>query len=377
MQLAANQLQPHLQKGLRSLYTLHGDEPLLIQEAADAIRAAARTQGYTERTSHTVAGAHFDWSEVLAAGGSLSLFADKQIVELRIPSGKPGKEGSVAIQQLAESAKGNDSTLTLVMLPRLDRMTKTGGWFTALEAQGITIQVEPVERNALPQWIAQRLSAQGQRVAAGEEGQRTLQFFADRVEGNLLAAHQEIQKLALLHPPGDSADSTRGARDDSTRGVLTFEQVESAVLNVARYDVFKLSEAVLAGHGVRVQRMLDGLKAEGEAEVLVHYTLSEDIRALKRVKDAMNQGRPLPMALREQRVWGAKERLFERVLPRLTDAKLASLLQAAHLVDGIVKGLKQPDWPTNGWQALHRLAMQLCGECGMQQGATRHSAASR
>ncbi len=350
MQLAANQLQPHLQKGLRSLYTLHGDEPLLIQEAADAIRAAARTQGYTERTSHTVAGAHFDWSEVLAAGGSLSLFADKQIVELRIPSGKPGKDGSVAIQHLAEAAKGNDSTLTLVMLPRLDRMTKTGGWFTALEAQGITIQVEPVDRNALPLWIAQRLSAQGQRVTAGEQGQRTLQFFADRVEGNLLAAHQEIQKLALLHPPGE----------------LTFEQVESAVLNVARYDVFKLSEAVLAGHAARVQRMLDGLKAEGEAEVLVHYTLSEDIRALKRVKDAMNQGRPLPMALREQRVWGAKERLFERVLPRLSDASLCSLLQAAHQVDGIVKGLKQPDWPANGWQALHRLAMQLCQACGVQ-----------
>ena len=361
MQLAPNQLQPHLQKGLRSLYTLHGDEPLLIQEAADAIRAAARTQGYTERTSHTVAGAHFDWSEVLAAGGSLSLFADKQIVELRIPSGKPGKEGSVAIQQLAESAKGNDSTLTLVMLPRLDRMTKTGGWFTALEAQGITIQVEPVERGALPQWIAQRLSAQGQRVTAGEEGQRTLQFFADRVEGNLLAAHQEIQKLALLHAPG----------------ALTFEQIESAVLNVARYDVFKLSEAVLAGHAARVQRMLDGLKAEGEAEVLVHYTLSEDIRALKRVKDAMNQGRPLPMALREQRVWGAKERLFERVLPRLSDASLSSLLQAAHVVDGIVKGLKQPDWPANPWQALHRLAMQLCRECGVQQGVVRQTAASR
>ena len=159
--------------------------------------------------------------------------------------------------------------------------------------------------------------------------------------------------------------------------MLTFEQVESAVLNVARYDVFKLSEAVLAGHAVRVQRMLDGLKAEGEAEVLVHYTLSEDIRALKRVKDAMNQGRPLPMALREQRVWGAKERLFERVLPRLTDATLANLLQAAHQVDGIVKGLKQPDWPTNPWQALHRLAMQLCRECGMQQGSARQGAASR
>ena len=361
MQLAADQLQPHLQKGLRSLYTLHGDEPLLIQEAADAIRAVARTQGYTERTSHTVAGAHFDWSEVLAAGGSLSLFADRQIVELRIPSGKPGKEGSVAIQQIAESARGNDSTLTLVMLPRLDKATRTGGWFTALETQGVTIQVEPVERHALPQWIAQRLAAHGQRVAAGEEGQRTLQFFADRVEGNLLAAHQEIQKLALLHPPGN----------------LTFEQVESAVLNVARYDVFKLSEAVLAGHAVRVQRMLDGLKAEGEAEVLVHYTLSEDIRALKRVKNAMNQGRPLPMALREQRVWGAKERLFERVLPRMSDAAISRLLQAAHQVDGIVKGLRQPGWPANGWQALHRLAMQLCQECGSQQGVAQQGGSLR
>ncbi len=363
MQLAASQLSTHLQKGLRSLYTLHGDEPLLIQEAADAIRAAARTQGYTERTSHTAAGAHFDWSEVLAAGGSLSLFADKQIVELRIPSGKPGKDGSVAIQQLAEAARGNDTTLTIVMLPRLDKVTKTGGWFTALDAQGVTLQVEPVERNVLPQWIAQRLSAQGQRVAAGEEGQRTLQFFADRVEGNLLAAHQEIQKLALLHPSRVEGGSSRGDNSESTPGVLTFAQVESAVLNVARYDVFKLSEAVLAGQAVRVQRMLDGLRAEGEAEVLVHYTLSEDIRALKRVKDAMNQGRPLPMALREQRVWGAKERLFERVLPRLSDATLANLLQAAHQVDGIVKGLKQPEWPTNGWQALHRLAMQLCREC--------------
>ena len=353
MQLAASQLTPHLQKGLRSLYTLHGDEPLLIQETADAIRAVARTQGYTERTVHTVAGAHFDWSEVLAAGGSLSLFADRQIVEIRIPSGKPGKEGSPALQQLAASAQGNDTTLTLVLLPRLDKMTRGGAWFGALDANGVTIQVDPVERNALPQWIAQRLQQQGQRVAAGEEGQRTLQFFADRVEGNLLAAHQEIQKLALLYPEGE----------------LSFDNVESAVLNVARYDVFKLSEAVLAGQAARVQRMLDGLQAEGEAQVLVHYTLAEDIRTLKRVKDAMAAGRPLPMALREQRVWGLKERLFERVLPRLTTTTLDNLLHSAHLVDGIVKGLKAPDWPTDGWQALHRLALTLCRECAVQPSA--------
>ncbi|MBK9237846.1 MAG: DNA polymerase III subunit delta [Rhodoferax sp.] len=355
MQLAPAQLPKHLQKELKSLYVLHGDEPLLVQEAADAIRASARAQGYSERSSHTVSGANFDWSEVLAAGGSLSLFADKQIVEIRIPSGKPGKEGGPALEQLAGQARGNDSTLTLVMLPRLDKAAKTSAWFAALEREGASVQLDPVERAALPQWIAQRMALQGQRVAAGDEGLRTLQFFADRVEGNLLAAHQEIQKLALLYAQGE----------------LSFEQVESAVLNVARYDVFKLSEAVLAGQHLRVQRMLDGLQAEGQAEVLVHYTLSEDIRALKRVKDAMAAGTPLPVALREQRVWGIKERLYERVLPRLSVASLNRLLAAAHQVDGIVKGLKQPDWPSNPWQALHRLAMMVCRQVATQPARQR------
>jgi DNA polymerase III subunit delta len=355
MQLSAAQLSAHLDKGLKPLYTLHGDEPLLVQEAADAIRAAARTQGYSERTVHTVAGAHFDWSEVLAAGGSLSLFADKQIVEVRIPSGKPGKEGSTALQQLAQNAQGYDSILTLVLLPKLDRMARSAAWFTALESNGVAMQFDPVERSALPQWIAQRLARQGQRVVSGDEGQRTLQFFADRIEGNLLAAHQEIQKLALLYPEGE----------------LGFEQVEGAVLNVARYDVFKLSEAVLAGQVARVQRMIDGLKAEGETGVLVHYTLAEDIRALKRVKDSMAGGRPLPVALREQRIWGLRERLFERVLPRLTTSALDNLLYSAHLVDGIVKGLKAPGWPTDGWQALQRLAFELCGECSLSPSPAR------
>jgi len=347
MQVAIAQLEAHLAKGLRSLYTLHGDEALLVQEAADLIRATARAQGYTERSVFTVAGAHFDWGEVLAAGGSMSLFADRQMVEVRIPSGKPGKDGSAALQQLADAARGNDSVLTLVLLPRLDKATRSSAWFAALDGQGVSLQVDSVERQALPPWIAQRLSQQQQRVLPGEEGQRTLQFFADRVEGNLLAAHQEIQKLGLLYPAGE----------------LSFEQVESAVLNVARYDVFKLSEAVLAGNAPRVQRMLDGLQAEGESEVLVHYTLAEDIRALKRVKDAVSLGQPLPMAMREQRVWGLKERLFERVLPRLTPMALDNLLHAAHTVDGLVKGLKAPDWPVDNWQALHRLAMMLCRAC--------------
>ena len=350
MQLVLPQLQAHLQKGMRSLYTLHGDEALLVQEAADAIRAAARQQGYTERSVHVVSGAHFDWSEVLAAGGSMSLFAERQILEIRVPTGKPGKEGGPMIQQLAQRADGNDSTLTLFILPRLDSATKKGAWFGALEQFGVSLQIDSLERAQLPHWIAQRLKLQNQSAASGQDGQNCLQFFADRVEGNLLAAHQEIQKLSLLYPAGE----------------LTHAQVESAVMNVARYDVFKLSEAVLAGQVARVQRMLDGLQAEGEAAVLVHYTLSEDIRALKRVKDAVAEGRPLPMALREQRIWGAREKLFERVLPKLSTARLAQLLKNAHQVDGIVKGLKVADWPTDPWQALQRLALRVSSACAIK-----------
>ena len=347
MQVASARLQEHLSKGVRSLYCLHGDEPLLQQEAADLIRASARAQGYTERHVFTVAGAHFDWGEVQAAGASMSLFADKLLLDLRIPSGKPGKEGSVALQRMAEDAPGNDGVLMLVLLPRLDKTSKSSGWFTALEAHGITVQLDPVERRALPEWIAHRLAAQQQRVREGEEGQRSLQFFADRVEGNLLAAHQEIQKLGLLYPEGE----------------LSFEDIERAVLNVARYDVFKLTESVLAGQHLRVQRMLDGLQAEGVAEVLVHYTLAEDIRALKRVKDAVSAGRPMPQVLREQRIWGNKERLFERVLPQLSPATLERLLQSAHQVDGIVKGMKLPTWPSDNWQALLRLALMFSKAC--------------
>ena len=347
MQLPLAQLPAQLQRGLAPLYLLHGDEALLVEEAADAIRAAARALGHTERHVFVASGARFDWSTVLAAGGSLSLFADRQTVEIRVPSGKPGKDGSAALQQIAAAAEPDGSTLTIVLLPRLDKATRTGAWFSALADAGVAVQVDTVERPALPQWLAQRLSAQGQRVLAGEEGQRTLQFFADRVEGNLLAAHQEIKKLGLLYPAGD----------------LSLEQVEAAVLNVARYDVFKLAEAVLAGQVLRVQRMLDGLEAEGTAAVLVHWALSDDIRALKRVADAMASGKPLPMALREARVWGAKEKLYERVLSHLTPSTAGRLLQSAHLVDGIVKGLKVPDWPQDPWHALQRLALQCARAC--------------
>jgi DNA polymerase-3 subunit delta len=348
MQLRPDQLAAHLAKGLKPLYTVHGDEPLLAQEAADTVRAAARAAGYTERKVFTVSGAHFDWAGLIGASQAMSLFADRQLIEIRIPSGKPGKDGSEALQRYCDTL--SEDVLTLVQLPKLDRQQQSGAWFGALDAAGITLRVDPVERRALPTWIAQRLARQGQRVEEGEAGERTLAFFADRVEGNLLAAHQELQKLALLYPAG----------------TLEFAQVEQAVLNVARYDVAKLAEAVLAGQVARTLRMLDGLRAEGESPVFVHWTLSEDIRALKRVKDAMADGRPLPMALREQRVWGVKEKLFERALPAFSDHALAHLVEAAQVCDGLVKGLKHPGWPVDPWEGLKRLVLLLLQHTGAQ-----------
>jgi DNA polymerase-3 subunit delta len=351
MQLRAEGLSAHLAKGLARIYTVHGDEPLLAQEAADQIRAAAKAQGFGERQIFTVSGAYFDWAPVLAAAQAMSLFADRQFIEIRIPSGKPGKDGSEALQRYAEAAP--DDVLTLVTLPRLDKTQLSSAWFTALDGNGVSLRVEPVERRLLPAWLAQRLKAQGQSVPEGEDGQKALAFFADRVEGNLLAAHQELQKLALLHPKGE----------------LTLADIEAAVLDVARFDVFKLSEAVLSGAVPRILRMLDGLEAEGEAAVLVHWNLAEDARALARVRAALDAGRPLPMAMREARVWGAKERLIERIAPRLETAQAGALVQAAQVCDGLVKGLRHPDWPSDPWAALRRLALMLAEAASGRSGA--------
>lgn len=351
MQLASAQLASHLQQGLKTAYVLHGNEVLLMQEAADAIRTAARAQDFTERSVHTVSGAYFDWSEILAASQSQSLFAARQIIEVHIPTGKPGRDGAKYIQQLAENASNNPDNLLLFTLPAPDKTMRNSNWFSALQQHAACVAIETIKRHALPQWIAQRLQQQGQQIAQGAEGEGVLRFFADCVEGNLLAAHQEIQKLGLLYPAGE----------------LTAEQIQKAVLHVARYHVFDLSEAIFTGQLARVQRMLDGLQAEGESAVFVHYQLAEDIRALYRVRIALDAGTPMPMALRQQRVWGARERLFERVLPQLRKNILAQLLHEAHVVDGVAKGIPDPNYPSNPWQALYRLANNLSALCSSKQ----------
>ncbi|TDV18347.1 DNA polymerase III subunit delta [Paraburkholderia caballeronis] len=355
MQLRLDALEPHLAKGLAGLYVVYGDEHLLAQEACDRIRAAARDAGFTDRSVFTVERG-FDWSTLLGASQSMSLFGDRQLVELRIPTGKPGKEGADALKTLAAAA--NPDVLTLVTLPRLDAATQKSAWFSALADAGVALKVDPVERAQLPNWIGQRLAQQGQRVAPGDDGRRALQFIAERVEGNLLAAHQEIQKLGLLYP----------------QGVLSFEQIHDAVLNVARYDVFKLNEAMLAGDVGRLARMLDGLRGEGEATVLVLWALVEEVRTLLRVKRGVAAGKPLAMLLRENRVWGPRERLIGPALSRVSEGALEQALAIAARLDRQVKGLTglsghaRGDWrnalPPDAWDGLFELAMTVAAPRG-------------
>jgi DNA polymerase-3 subunit delta len=335
MQLRPEALEPHLAKGLAPLYVITSDEHLLALEAADKIRRAARTAGHTERDVLTVERS-FKWGELLAANQALSLFGDKKLIELRIPSGKPGKDGSAALQAYAKDLSPDN--LTLITLPKLDWQTAKASWVASLQQAAVYIEIPNVERAQLPNWIGQRLAAQGQSA-----DRTALDFIADRVEGNLLAAHQEIQKLGLLHEPGK----------------LSYEQVQDAVLNVARYDVFKLSEAMLMGDPARLARMLEGLKGEGEALPLVLWAVSEEIRTLLKLKSGMAQGRPLGALLKEYRIWGPRERMMDPALRRISLPTLEAALQEAAQVDKMVKGLRAKAFAGDAWDAMLQLAMKV------------------
>lgn len=340
MQLRAEALDAQLGKSLLPLYTVTGDEMLLVLEAVDRIRAAARVAGFNERDVLTCERG-FDWSALTASGQSMSLFGDRKLVELRIPTGKPGKDGADALRQHA--ASGSPDVLTIITLPRLDAATQKSEWFAALDRHGAVVRIDTVERERLPDWIGQRLAAQGQRVAPGDEGRRALQFMADRVEGNLLAAHQEVQKLGLLFPPG----------------TLSFEQIHDVVLDVARYDVFKLNEAVLSGDVARLVRMLDGLRGEGEAAPLVLWALTEEARVLARIQRGMAGGKPLAALLRENRVWGPRERLMGPAVKRLDASTLEAALALAARLDRQVKGLRGDGLPGDPWDGLLQLGLLL------------------
>jgi len=331
MRIDSEQLRQHLARGLQPLYTVYGEEALLALEAADRIRAQARAAGYAEREVLSVESG-FDWSALAMTGNSLSLFGARRVLELRITSGKPGTEGAEAIKRYVADLPPD--TVTLVLLPRLDRATLTTAWFEALDTAGVSVAANPVLPDRLPQWLAGRLEQQGQQA-----DQATLLFLADMVEGNLLAAQQEVQKLALLFPPGK----------------LTLEAVEPAIANVARYDVFKLGETLLSGDRARFVRMLEGLKGEGVAPPLVLWAIAEEIRALLRVSTAVSQRHPLQAAMREARVWGARAELLPRALRRLQAAELEEALLQAAAADRMGKGLVRGDV----WEELLRLGLSL------------------
>ncbi len=335
MQLRADALDAHLAKSLAPLYVITSDEHLLALEAADKIRRTARAQGFSERDVLTVERS-FKWGELTAANQSQSLFGDRKLIELRMPTGKPGKLGGQALQEYVTDL--NPDNVTLITLPKLDWATQKAAWVAALQQAGVYIEIPLVERAQLPAWIGSRLAAQDQST-----DRQGLDFIADRVEGNLLAAHQEIQKLALLYP----------------KGKLSFEQIQDAVLNVARYDVFKLNEAMLAGDTARLARMVEGLKGEGEALPLILWTVSEEIRTLLKLKSGMAQGRPVGALLKEYRIWGPRERLMEPALRRLQQSTLEAALQDAAQIDKMVKGLRAKQFAGDAWDALLQLSMRV------------------
>ena len=335
MQLRIDALATHLTKPLAGLYVITSDEHLLALEAADKIRQTARAQGFSEREV-LVVDRSFKWGELLAANQSQSLFGDKKLIELRIPTGKPGKDGGKALQDYAASLSPDN--VTLITLPKLDWVTQKAAWVASLQQASVFIDIPLVERAQLPAWLGVRLAAQGQSA-----NRECVDFIAERVEGNLLAAHQEIQKLALLYPAGP----------------LNFEQVHDAVLNVARYDVFKLNEAMLSGDTARLVRMLEGLQGEGEALPLVLWAVAEEIRTLLKLKSGMAQGRPLSQLTKEHRIWGPRERLIEPALRRLKLATLESALQEAAQIDKMVKGLRAKKFSGDAWDAMLQLGLKI------------------
>ncbi|HSI22839.1 MAG TPA: DNA polymerase III subunit delta [Methylophilaceae bacterium] len=341
MHLSFDQLTAHLERDLRPLYILTGDEPLALKEGVDAIRQAARRQGYDERLSYT-AERYFDWKQLKASSQSISLFASRRLLELHIPSGKPGVEGGKALQEFAANLPAD--TVALITLPKLDKTGQGSAWFSALEKVGVVIPLQTVEIERLPRWIGNRLQAQGQQV-----DEATLEFLANQVEGNLLAAHQEIQKLGLLYPAGP----------------LNPEAVREAVLNVSRYDVFQLGDALLAGDPARTAKILQGLEAEGAQPLALLGVLAWLLRGVTRVKLAESRGENLANAMQQAKIWGDRQGQVKRMLARVSLRQLQAAMLKMAEIDKICKGIASG----KPWLELSRLCI------GLARGGTRRQAA--
>jgi len=337
MKLAPAQLARHLQGALAPIYVVSGDDPLLCQEACDAIRLAARQQGHDERQVFS-ADANFDWGTLLQAGASLSLFAQRRLLELRLPSGKPGDKGAAAL--LEYTSRPAEDTVLLISLPKLDGSAQKTKWGKALVegAQTQFVQIWPVDASQLPQWIRQRLAQAG--LSAQPDA---IELIAARVEGNLLAAAQEIEKLKLL------ADGNS----------VTLETVQGAVADSARFDVFGLVDAILNGDPAHALRMLEGLRGEGVESAIILWALARELRLLASLSHQYSQGIPLDKAFSQARppVWDKRKPLMSKALQRHTALRWSQLLQDAQQIDAQIKGQAAG----SPWVSLTRLTLLMAG----------------
>lgn len=333
MNIPAERLPDQLARGLAALYVVVGEEPLAAQEAGDAIRAAARAAAHSERTIFTVQG-RYNWQSIFASGDNLSLFAERRLTEIRIPSGKPGVDGAKALE--AYAARLPADTLTLISLPGLDWKAMKSRWFSALAAAGVVVEARPIERAQLPAWIDRRLAKQGLRA-----DRAALEFLADQVEGNLLAAQQEIDKLALLLPAG----------------TVTLADVEHAVVDVSRLEADALQDALYAGDGARFAQVVTDLRDAGEAVPAILWQVSSAVQLLLSLKLAVAQGDSLSGVMRT--LWGRdKQRApqIERAVKRLSLAQVETALADLALIDRQAKGLERVGDP---WDTLLRMGMAL------------------
>jgi DNA polymerase-3 subunit delta len=338
MKLNPAQLTKHLQGNLAPVYVISGDEPLLCQEACDAIRAATRQHGFSERQVFN-AEANFDWGSLLQAGASLSLFAEKRLLELRLPSGKPGDKGAAAL--LEYLGRPPEDTVLLISLPKLDGSAQKSKWAKALidGPHSQFLQIWPIDAHQLPQWIRQRMAQAG--LSASQEA---VEMIAVRVEGNLLAAAQEIEKLKLL--------ATDGQVDAGT--------VHAAVADSARFDVFGLIDAALGGEAAHALRMLEGLRGEGVEPPVILWALARELRLLASIAQQYGQGVPLEKAFSSARppVWDKRRPLVSRALQRHSAARWAQLLLDAQRIDAQIKGQAAGD----PWNGLSLLTLSICGQ---------------
>jgi DNA polymerase-3 subunit delta len=333
LRLSPDQLDAHLVRSLAPVYLVTGDEPLQHGECADAIRAAAKTAGHSTREVID-AGAGFDWQRLTAEAAAFSLFAEKKIIDLRLDSGKPGAEGSRTLIAYCEDPPPD--TLLLLTLPRLDRAQQNSKWFKAIDGIGSVVQVWPVDPARLPGWIEQRLRAVG--IAPTREA---AQLLADRVEGNLLAARQEIDKILLLHGSGP----------------LDADALRSVVTDSARYDPFELVDSALRGETARCLNILLGLRGEGVAPARVLWALHREIHQIARIATDVARGANPDNALSAARVFPRRKGLIHTGLKRLRAPQWLALLEHCRATDHAIKGLSE-DQP---WLLLERIVLTLSG----------------